>query len=61
VVHIKFAAKVNMRVFGDAISEQPGAQVYRAEDALQVLIVLWESASSKYGEFFFDVFRLNFN
>jgi hypothetical protein len=34
VVHIKCAAKVNMRVFGDAISEQPGSQVYRAEDAL---------------------------
>jgi hypothetical protein len=34
VVQIKFAAKVNMRVFGDAISKQPGAQVCRAEDAL---------------------------
>ncbi|CAM6055532.1 unnamed protein product [Sphagnum tenellum] len=48
VVHIKFAAKVNMRVFGDAVSEQPGAQLYRAEDALRVLnVVLLESASSK--------------
>jgi hypothetical protein len=33
VVHIKFVAKVNMSLFGDTVTEQPGAQVYRAEDA----------------------------
>jgi len=62
IVHIDFAAKVNMRAFCDAVTEQPGGQVDRAQDALRVLdMVLRESASSKYGEFFFDVLRLNFS
>ncbi|KAH8968725.1 hypothetical protein BDL97_03G144100 [Sphagnum fallax] len=48
IVHIDFAAKVNMRAFCDAVTEQPGGQVDRAQDALRVLdMVLRESASSK--------------
>jgi eukaryotic translation initiation factor 2C len=47
IVHIDFAAKVNMRAFCDAVTEQPGGQVDRTQDALRVLdMVLRESASS---------------
>jgi len=49
-VCMKFVAKVNKQAIGNA--QQPGAQVdSSAQDALRVLdIVLWESASSRYGE-----------